>query len=101
MAALQAANTFANFSASGSGQSCQVTQDKIVFWASNCTPYTTEAVPPLSSCMPLFDANPSNLNTRVTKFGDKGAGCTSQKDTYVNNFQALQNYGNSLSSLVQ
>lgn len=97
--ALNQLNLFANQSAPGTTQSCKLTQDYFTFDVVNCGLYLTNQPVGNNSCVVLVSPNISTIvSGRVSQFNSRS--CTTDANTYQNRVNALIQYGNSISSIV-
>ena len=99
-AALQDANTFANYSATNSGQTCNITRHYLVFNVIDCYPYLTDQPIGDNQCVVVSAAQNITdvIATRTTAFDN--ANCSSQGTIYSDNANALFAYRTSINTIV-
>lgn len=92
-------NLFANYTLSGSTQSCRLTKDYVTYDVINCNLYLTNQPVGNNTCVVLAA---SNLNTIVTQtvnaFNSKG--CTTDATTFQESINSLSAYGDSIATIV-
>ncbi len=91
-------NTFANFSAPSSSQSCRLTKDYFTYDVINCGSYLVNQPIGNNSCMVMFASNINTIvSSRVTAFNNQN--CITDGTNYQNRVNALIQYGNNIASI--